>query len=185
MVSELMTPEIDLIANTPRFTFIGTGNWGNFLEASGESSIQNIYAFVPPSFVFCDPILSESEPPQKRENAAVKERETKIPKLEWPEQQDPVLTDIVLKLIKSLWAIVVSRALQLRFPLVRTIVSTFVDPTEHEHKAVLRLMCDASVSQAIAFWDSLEDDLQDWMETLSDRERALVISKLGLRVHWA
>lgn len=107
-----------------------------------------------------------------------------IPSLEWLVGQDPVLTDTVRRLLTTLWAIVVSRALQADFPLGRTTVSVFQDPTEQERKAILRLTCNASAAQALAFWDSLEPDLQSWLETLRENDRTTFISKLGLRVHW-
>ncbi|MDP2726107.1 MAG: hypothetical protein Q8P59_01055 [Dehalococcoidia bacterium] len=107
-----------------------------------------------------------------------------IPRMEWPTKHDPILTDLVRKLLTTLWAIVVSRALQAHFPLAQTTVSVFHDPTEQESKAILRLTCTASGAQAIAFWDSLEPDLHGWLQTLKENDRTTFISKLGLRVHW-
>lgn len=110
--------------------------------------------------------------------------ETAIPKLEGLAAQDPALTDAVRRLLRGLWAIVVSRALQVGFPTQRTIVSVFEDPTEQERKAVLRLACNANAAQALAFWDSLESDLRSWLDTLSANERTTFITRMGLRVHW-
>lgn len=108
-----------------------------------------------------------------------------IPKLEGlDDRHDLILTNSVRKLLRTLWAIVVSRALQINFPLSKTAVSIFEDPTERERKAVLRLVCKANASQALAFWDSLETDLQDWVKMLTENDRTTFITKLGLRVHW-
>lgn len=117
-------------------------------------------------------------------NGKTKVVERGIPKLEWPARQDPTLTSAVRRLLTPLWAIVVSRALQVGFPVHKTVVSIFEDPTEQERKAVLRLASSASVSQALAFWDSLEPDLQNWLATLSENDRTTFITKLGLRIHW-
>jgi len=106
------------------------------------------------------------------------------PRLEWPSLVDPALTNTVRRLLGILWAIVVSRALHTSFPLRRTVVSIFEDPTEPDRKAVLRLSSDASVTQSLAFWNSLEPDLQGWLKTLSKNDRLTFITKLALRVHW-
>jgi len=107
-----------------------------------------------------------------------------IPELVWPVRTHPVLTNQVCSLLQTLWAIVVSRASQLRFPIRKTIVSVFTDPTEGESKAILRLTCDANVTQALAFWDSLEPDLQDWLQTLSESERTIFLTNIALRMYW-
>ncbi len=139
-----------------------------------------------PSVLRLEEQTSESQSQLGRVPKGDKSRiiEIGVPKLEGLTKADPVLTDRVRRLVKVLWTIVVSRALQVGFPLVRTTVSTFEDPTEQECKAVLRLTCNASALQAIAFWDSLEPDLQDWLAKLSEADRATFITKLSLRVHW-
>lgn len=110
--------------------------------------------------------------------------ETSIPKLEWLTGADPTLTSSVGHLLRVLWAIVASRAIQVGFPLRRTVVSVFADPTEGERKVVLRLFCNTNAVQALAFWDSLEADLQGWLATLNEYDRTTFITKVGLRVHW-
>ncbi len=110
--------------------------------------------------------------------------EVYIPRLGWPIRTHPVLTNQVCALLETLWAIVVSRASQLRFPIRKTIVSVFTDPTEEETKAILRLTCDANVTQALAFWDSLDPDLQNWLKTLSESERTIFLTNITLRIYW-
>lgn len=139
--------------------------------------------FMPPAHVeLRQPLFQDQEWLfRTHENGRV---EIVIPKMEWLTKHDPILTDSVRKLLTTLWAIVVSRAVQTRFPLGRTTVSVFQDPTEQERKALLRLTCNASGAQALAFWDSLEPDLQSWLDKLSENDRTTFITKLGLRVHW-
>lgn len=107
-----------------------------------------------------------------------------VPKLEGLDRQDHILTHSVRKLLRALYAIVISRALQVGIPIYRTIISVFEDPTEQYRKAILRLSCEANAVQALAFWDSLEPDLKNWVDTLSENDRTTYITKLGLRIHW-
>ena len=107
-----------------------------------------------------------------------------LPRLEGLGIQDPILTDSVRKLLRVLWSIVVSRALQGSFPLHSTAVAIFEDPSEDERKALLRVVCRASAAQAIAFWDSLDLDLQAWLRRLNDRDRTTFLTTISLRVHW-
>ena len=111
-------------------------------------------------------------------------REFRIPPLKFPAIAHPVLTVKIRKLLQTLGAIVVSRAAQLNFPLRETVVSIFSDPTEGESKAVLSLICRANISQALAFWDSLEPDFQNWLETLNENEKSNFLNKISMRVYW-
>lgn len=122
--------------------------------------------------------------PTRHEDGQTRVVQVGIPRLEWPVQHSPVLTDRVLRLLRVMWAIVVSRALQTAFPLDKTVVSVFHNPADQEGKAVLRLYCPATMVQALAFWDSLEPDLQSWLAKLSDNDRTTFITRLALRVHW-
>ena len=88
-------------------------------------------------------------------------------------------------MLHKLRAIVVSRAMQTRFPLRRTVVSVFRDPEEERSQALLRLFVDANAAQAIAFWDSLEKDLEDWLEGLDEHLRLRFLRDISLRVHWS
>lgn len=111
-------------------------------------------------------------------------KEFDIPPLKVSTKAHPVLTNKVRELLRTLWAIIVSRSIQLNFPLRSTTISVFTDPTEEESKAVLRLVCNTSISQALAFWDSLEYDFQNWLKYLSEHDRTIFITKISLRVYW-
>jgi hypothetical protein len=141
-------------------------------------SVPEVTAWGEPKFTY---EMASSEQAESTGRAVT---EVYIPRLEWSVKSHPVLTHQVRALLQTLWAIVVSRALQLRFPICKTIVSVFTDPTEEETRAVLRLTCDANVTQALAFWDSLEPDLQDWLKTLSESERTIFLTRIALRVYW-
>ncbi|MBE9501118.1 MAG: hypothetical protein KAX23_03730 [Dehalococcoidia bacterium] len=170
---------IELIGETPV-----RGEIGETLAHATYIS-EEFRSFVPPVLRLEEPTF-EDQPQLCRvpQNGKSRTIEISVPELGGLTKADPILTNRVRRLLTVLWAIVVSRALQVGFPLVMTTVSTFEDPTEQERKAVLRLTCNASAVQAIAFWDSLEPDLQDWLATLSEADRATFITKLSLRVHW-
>ncbi|MBI4188842.1 MAG: hypothetical protein HY529_06515 [Chloroflexi bacterium] len=108
----------------------------------------------------------------------------RLPGLEWPAKNHPVLTRQVRMLLETLWAIVVSRATQTRFPIRDTVVSIFTDPDEKSSKAVLRITCLTNASQALAFWDSIETDLQEWLEVLPESDRTRFLTKISMRVYW-
>lgn len=140
---------------------------------------------LPRSAAPMEPTLEDRTPLSRaQQTGKAKVTAMGIPELEWPTRADSALTVSVRRLLRTLWAIVVSRAMQVSFPLRRTVVSVFEDPTEQERKAVLRLGCNATVAQALAFWDSLEPDLQDWLKTLSKNDRTTFITNVSLRVHW-
>ena len=107
-----------------------------------------------------------------------------IPPLTFPTVAHPVFTDQVRGLLDNLWAIVVSRAAQLQFPISNTVASAFTDPTENISKAILSLFCQANISQALAFWNSLEPDLQNWLKSLDTNDKETFLSKISLRVYW-
>ena len=128
--------------------------------------------------------VHESTLSQEPEVVGEEISEVHIPPLEWSVRAHPVLTNQVRTLLRTLWAIVVSRSTQLRFPLSKTVVSVFTDPTGGESKTVLRLSCNTSIGQALAFWDSLELDLQGWLSNLTEYGCAVFITKISLRVYW-
>ena len=107
-----------------------------------------------------------------------------IPAIKWPDRANPILTNRVCEMLETLWAIVVSRAFQLGFPLRETTVSVFIDPTENRSKAILRLTCQTNIAQALSFWDSLEPDLQNWLSKLSESDRTTFLTKISMRIYW-
>lgn len=107
-----------------------------------------------------------------------------IPDLTWPTKDHPFLTNRIRELVQILWSIVVSRSIQVKFRLVKTSVAVIKDPTDDNSKAVLQLKCIANVSQALAFWDSLETDLQNWLNKLNNTQRDTFLTKISLRIYW-
>lgn len=157
--------------------FSGTDTYETTREYVG------IQSGPPTQLVLIEPV-SEDGAFFSRPRGAGKTRVTAIPKLEWLVKQDPVLTNKVRKLLATLYAIVISRALQVGIPLQRSTISVFEDTVEQERIAILRLTCNVNAPQALAFWDSLEPDLQTWLRTLGENDRTTYITRVGLRIHW-
>lgn len=107
-----------------------------------------------------------------------------IPPLEGLDIHSPILTSTVRGLLHILWVIVVSKAMQVQFPIYKTTVAVFNDPSEDWHQALLRVFTEANAAQVTAFWDSLEGDLQDWVSTLSEHQKLVFLNQVSLRIHW-
>lgn len=107
-----------------------------------------------------------------------------IPQLEGTNVHHPALTSKVRYLIRNFWAIVVSKALQASFPIRKTSIAVFNDPAEDRLQVVLRVLTEANASQAVAFWESLENDIHEWVSQLDDRNRLIFVRDISLRIHW-
>jgi hypothetical protein len=107
-----------------------------------------------------------------------------IPSLEGLGIRNPILTSTIRKLLHTLWAIVVSKAMQVQFPVYKTTVAVFNDPSEDRHQALLRIFTEANAAQVTAFWDSLEGNLQDWISSLSEHQKFVFSNRVSLRIHW-
>lgn len=100
------------------------------------------------------------------------------------DQKHAVMTSTVKGLLRVLWSIVVSRALQVGFPMTEAKVCVVHDPEDERDWAVLRVFASVNVVQALAFWDSLEPDLQEWLGGLTEHERTTFLSRMSMRIHW-
>jgi hypothetical protein len=113
-----------------------------------------------------------------------KTREVFIPDLKGISSSNPQITPIIRDLIRTFWAIVLSKAFQSSFPIEKTEVATFKDPSEERIQVVLRLYTQANASQSVAFWDSLEKDIQEWLPSLPERKKLIFTRDISLRIHW-
>jgi len=107
-----------------------------------------------------------------------------IPPLEDINMHHPALTSKVRYLLRNFWAIIVSKALQTYFPIGKTSIAVFSDTSEDRLQVVLRVLTEASASQAVAFWESLESDIHEWVSRLNDRDRLIFLRDISLRIHW-
>jgi hypothetical protein len=107
-----------------------------------------------------------------------------IPELEGINIHNPAITTTVRNLLRNFWAIVVSKALQAHLKVDKTSIAIFNDTAEDRLQVVLRVFIEANASQAMAFWESLENDIQEWVSKLDDRKRLVFVRDISLRVHW-
>lgn len=89
------------------------------------------------------------------------------------------------RLLPSLRAIIVSKALQSGLPIFRPVVDVEADPEEGTSQLVMRVYVDASPAQTLAFWDSLDIELDRWLKRLDHNDGQAVLKDIGLRFHWS
>ncbi len=120
--------------------------------------------------------------------AAVKKRKedpySELPEVEGVSMHSPMLTDKVRHLLHTFWAIVASKALQASFPIRKATIGTFRDPAENRQQVVLRLLTEVTATQAMAFWESLESDIQEWLSEQSESDRLTFLRYISMRIHW-
>lgn len=116
--------------------------------------------------------------------APIKRKPIVIPSFTMEKRNHPRITSIIRKLIDVFGAMVVSKALQSFLPVEKMSVTVTYDPPEERTQVVLQLFTEANASQSIGFWDSIENDIQSWLLTLSEREKLIFIRDISLRIHW-
>lgn len=89
------------------------------------------------------------------------------------------------ELADSLSAIVLTRVNQDRFPVKAIQWSGYVDPEEGTAELVLTVTVLATSAQAMAFWDSVGDDIERMKEHLPDQGCALLDQHLAVEVDWS
>jgi len=108
-----------------------------------------------------------------------------VPQLKSLTRRHHLLTEETLDLIRRFWAIVLSKASFSELEIQSGGVDVEEDPEERTSQVVLRVYVNASPSQTLAFWDSLDIELSRWFEHLDDRSRQSAMQNIGLRFHWA
>lgn len=112
------------------------------------------------------------------------ERTDVIPKLEGINANNPAITSTVRNLLRDFWAIVVSKAMQTSLPIDKTSIAVFNDLDEDRTQVVLRVLTGARASQAVAFWEGLDREINEWVSQLNDRNRLIFMRDISLRIHW-
>ena len=107
------------------------------------------------------------------------------PQIRWLVRHHHLLTVQVRKLLSGFLAIVVSKALQSNLPVSKILVDADEDPEERTGQVVLRIYVQASPVQALAFWDSLDIEMNNWLDRLNLADRNTVIDDVGLRFYWS
>lgn len=122
------------------------------------------------------------EPSSSGSSEAVEE--IVIPTLHGLGRKHAKVTLNVRQLLSPLWALVVSKALQTNFPVREGKLDIEHDVDENTYKVVVRIYTAALPAQAIAFWNSLETELDQWLARLSPLERSVLVNDIALRFHW-
>ena len=107
-----------------------------------------------------------------------------IPELRGLNIHSPTFTSNIRDILLTFRAVVISKALQNSFPVRETTIAVINDPSEERKQVVLRLFTEAKASQAVAFWESLENDIQHWLNGLDERNRLIFLRDISLRIHW-
>lgn len=107
-----------------------------------------------------------------------------VPELEGISMHSSALTSKARDLLHTFWAIVASKALQGSFTVKKATIGIFRDPTEDRQQVVLRLFVEASATQVVAFWDSLESDIKEWLAELHESDRLTFLKDISMRIHW-
>ncbi|MDO8614438.1 MAG: hypothetical protein Q7T33_01720 [Dehalococcoidia bacterium] len=89
-----------------------------------------------------------------------------------------------MQLAATLWNVIVSKALQSGLS-VDGVIDVEEAIEEQTSQLVLRVKVHGIATQALAFWSSLDADIDRWMTRLPDRERNIFLSDVGLRFAWA
>jgi len=106
-----------------------------------------------------------------------------IPELENINMSSPVLTSRIRHLVRNFWCIVTSKAMQAQFPINKTAVSIVSYPDE-EQKVVLKLFAEVNAPQAMGFWESLDNEIGEWIGGMNEIDRLQFLKTISLRIHW-
>ncbi|MCH8063449.1 MAG: hypothetical protein IH861_13220 [Chloroflexi bacterium] len=106
------------------------------------------------------------------------------PDIKWLVGHHHLLTVQVRKLLSGFLGIVVSKALRSNLPVSKIVVDAEEDPEEKTGQVVLRVYVQASPVQALAFWDSLDIEMNNWLDRLDSADRSSVFDDVGLRFYW-
>lgn len=158
------------------------GNWGEVLPSPEPAlpSLSRVEQAIPKQGDAVAYGTSFPTAPAGEKKTAFAE----IPDLEDIDLHNAAVTSKVRNLLRNFWAVVVSKSLQASFPIERTVTAVFSDPAEDRHQVVLRVFTEASAVQAVAFWEGLENDLQEWITRLDERDRLIFLRDISLRIHW-
>ncbi len=107
------------------------------------------------------------------------------PEVKWLVRNHHLLTVQVRKILSGFYGIVVSKAMQSNLPISSIVVDAEEDPEERTGQVVLRVYVQASPVQALAFWDSLDIEMNSWLDRLDSTDRNTVIDEVGLRFYWS
>jgi hypothetical protein len=94
------------------------------------------------------------------------------------------VTSAVAAHLEILRAIIATKALRSGLRISRFVVGVEDDPDGSPDKVVLRTLVEANSAQTLAFWKSLDYEIDCWCAAMGARGRELLARQVGLRFHW-
>lgn len=96
----------------------------------------------------------------------------------------PLLTGERLRIFRTLLAIAGTQARAIGLSIKSARIYQSDDPEEHDKELVLEVVVNASAAQALAYWEAAGTAVDTWKDSLSARERSILIGESSLRVVW-
>ena len=95
-----------------------------------------------------------------------------------------LLTTAVRRLAPILHAIIASKASRAGLKIREAYFDVDRDDEEDSRQLTMIVRVDANAAQALAFWNSLDYELDRWLAQLSKGEQEVLTNRLGLRFVW-
>lgn len=104
------------------------------------------------------------------------------------DERDPrsqaLLTEPVRALAPILHSIIASKAARAALPIRGVYFGVESDEEEDSRQLVVIFEINANAAQTLAFWSSLDYEVDHWIEQLNPSEQEIVTNRLGLRFTW-
>ncbi len=101
------------------------------------------------------------------------------------EESKALVTSSIRRLASIIHAIVASKAARTRLPISDVYFDVDTDFDEGTKGLVLVFQVHAGIAQALAFWNSLDYELNRWVPKLSIVDQEIVTNRIALRFVWA
>jgi hypothetical protein len=95
-----------------------------------------------------------------------------------------LLTSAVKRLAPTLHAIIASKAARAAFPIEQAYFDVDDDDDDESRQLVVVVRARANAPQTLAFWSSLDYELDHWLVELNPADQEIVTNRLGLRFVW-
>jgi hypothetical protein len=106
------------------------------------------------------------------------------PEIEVPQAAKSAFTSELRRMVPILRAIVLSKSAQAQVPIERIRLDLEHDEEENSDQLVLVMHTSVTGVQALAFWNSLDVELDRWLMSIPERDRDMVTNRVGLRFAW-
>lgn len=94
------------------------------------------------------------------------------------------MTGSRLRVFRALFSMAETQARAMGVPIKSARVYQFVDPEEHDTELVLEVAVAAGEAEALAYWQAVGSAVDAWKDSLSARERSILIGESSLHIVW-